>query len=57
MPFKVQIAANAQLAGWRQGQQLGLVSLIREATEFRGAQFDGTCFGAGVLFPEPPVSV
>ena len=57
MPFKVQIAANAQLTGWWQGQQLGLVSLIREATEFRGAQFDGTCLGAGVFFPELPVSV
>ena len=39
---KVFVAANTQLAGWRRGRQIGLISLIFEATEINGADFDGT---------------
>ena len=40
--FKDSSAANTQLAIWRQGRLLGLISFIVGATKFNGARFDET---------------
>ena len=40
--FKVLIAANTQITGWRQGTQIGIISFPYEAAEGRRVAFDGT---------------
>ena len=39
--FKVLIAADSQIIGWRQGRQLGVISFLAPAAKLNGAKFDG----------------
>ena len=39
--FKVLIAANTELAGWRGGRQQGPISFLYRSSKFQGAKFDG----------------
>ena len=39
--FKFTTAATAQVAGWRRGRQLGLISFLASAAVYNGVKFDG----------------
>ena len=41
--FYALLAADAKIAGWRQGRQLEVVTFLLSAAKFRGAKFEGTC--------------